>query len=144
MLRQVQKEKDSLAELWYLMAFAYRMMGKEPAVHEAALRGLQHLRKVGGAEQARHPVTGEVLTTDDFKDIVSGYQVADGDLDKLAAVDAEEEAAGRAQAVAMTRLEQARGASAARGCERMDMGASDASEDEESEGDSEDYSMSSQ
>ena len=50
-LRQVQKEKDSLAELWYLMAFAYRMMGKEAAVHEAALRGLQHLRKVGGAEQ---------------------------------------------------------------------------------------------
>jgi len=36
---------------------------------------LQHLRSVGGAEQARHPVTGEILTILDFQDIMRGVQV---------------------------------------------------------------------
>jgi hypothetical protein len=111
-LRRVQKEKDYLAELWYLMAFAYRLLGDEAAVHEAALRGLQHLRKVGGAEQARHPVTGEVLTTDDFRDIMGGYQVADRDVDALQAQDAADDEAGKAQALTLATLDNARAGSA--------------------------------
>jgi hypothetical protein len=30
----VQKEKDYLAELWYLLCFAHRLKGDEEAVHE--------------------------------------------------------------------------------------------------------------
>jgi hypothetical protein len=34
LLRGVQKEKDYLAELWYLLCFAHRLKGDEEAVHE--------------------------------------------------------------------------------------------------------------
>lgn len=101
-LRGVEKEKDYLAELWYLFCFAHRLKGDEEAVHAAALRGIQHLRSVGGEEQARHPVTGEVLTVLDFQDIMRGVKVSDVEVNELDAMDRTNQALAREQALALS------------------------------------------
>ena len=45
-LRMVEKERDDIAELWYLKCFVHRLLGDEVAVRQAARRGKAHLLKV--------------------------------------------------------------------------------------------------
>jgi len=68
---------------------------------------MQHLRSVGGSEQARHPVTGEVLTVDDFKDVMAGYKVSDRDVDEMVQEERQEAAAAQRQAIAISKVQGA-------------------------------------
>lgn len=56
---------------------------------------------MGGQEVARHPVTGEVLSIEDFRDVMGGVHTSDGAVDALAASDLQEDVAAQADALAL-------------------------------------------
>jgi hypothetical protein len=52
-------------------------------------------------------VTGEVLTVDDFKDVMAGYKVSDRDVDEMVQEERKEAAAAQRQAIAISKVQGA-------------------------------------